>query len=111
MISSVATAAIVGEMFSRMPLNIWRGSVSCSGPARNSTTTTSSNDVANANKAPETTPGAITGSVTRKNVRSGLSPSPRLARTRFWSKPCSVASTVVSTNGAPSAACTMISAL
>ena len=54
--SSVATAAIVGEMFSRMPLNIWRGKVSCSGPARKSATTTSSNESANANSAPEMTP-------------------------------------------------------
>ena len=109
MISSVATAAMVGLMFSRMPVNICRGSVTCSGPARNSVTTTSSNEVAKANSAPEITPGAITGSVTRKKVCTG--PAPRLseARTRLWLKPCSVASTVVTTNGAPSAACTMIS--
>ena len=108
-ISSVATAAMVGVMFSRMPVNIWRGSVTCSGPARNRVTTTSSNEVAKANSAPEITPGAITGSVTRKNVRTGLAPRLRLARTRLSLKPCSVASTVVSTKGAPSAACTMIS--
>jgi len=83
-INKVATAAMVGEMFSRMPLNIWRGNVSCSGPARNSTTTTSSNDVANANNAPEITPGAMTGSVMRKKLRSGLSPRLKLARMRFW---------------------------
>ncbi len=70
----VASAAIVGLMFSRMPVNIWRGSVVWSAPARNSVTTTSSNEVANANSAPEITPGAITGSVMRKNVVSGLAP-------------------------------------
>ncbi len=71
-------------------------------------TTTSSNEVAKANSAPEITPGAITGKVTRKKVDSGVAPRLRLARTRLWLKPCKVASTVVSTNGAPSAACTMI---
>lgn len=35
-----------------------------------------------------------------------LAPRLRLALTRLWLKPCSVASTVVTTNGAPSAACT-----
>ncbi len=38
-------------------------------------TTTSSNDVANANSAPDITPGAITGSVMRKNVVNGFAPS------------------------------------
>ena len=47
-----------------MPVNIWRGNVTCSGPARKSVTTTSSNEVANANSAPEMTPGAMTGNVT-----------------------------------------------
>ena len=98
---------MVGEMFSRMPVNIWRGSVTCSGPARNSVTTTSSNEVANANSAPEITPGAMTGSVTRKKVSSGLAPRLRLAFTKLWLKLCSVASTVVTTKGAPSAACTI----
>ncbi len=107
-VSSVATAAIVGLMFSRMPVNIWRGSVTCCGPAMNSVTTTSSNEIANANSAPEITPGAITGSVTRKKVSTGPAPRLWLARTRFWLKLCSVAITVVTTKGAPSAACTMI---
>jgi len=74
----VASAAIVGLIFSRMPVNIWRGSVVWSAPARKSVTTTSSNDVANANKAPEITPGAITGNVMRKNVFTGFAPSDKL---------------------------------
>ncbi|MDT4871155.1 hypothetical protein FQZ97_1062720 [compost metagenome] len=72
-------------------------------------TTTSSNEVAKANSAPEITPGAITGSVTRMKVLNGVSPRLSDARTRLWLKPASVASTVVSTKGAPSAACTTIS--
>ena len=50
-------------MLSLIPANIWRGSVTCSGPARKRVTTTSSNEVANANSAPEMTPGAITVSL------------------------------------------------
>ena len=60
----VATAAITGLMFSRMPVNIWRGRVTCSGPARNSVITISSKAVAKANRAPAMTPGAMMGKVT-----------------------------------------------
>src|SRR3990167_9394110 len=107
-ISKVATAAIVGEMFSRIPVNIWRGRVVCSAPARNRVTPTSSNEVAKANSAPEISPGAITGGVTRMKVLNGVSHRLSEARTRLWLKLASVASTVVSTKGAPMAACTAI---
>src|SRR3546814_5566747 len=69
-------------MFSRMPVNIWRGRVTCSGPAKNSVTMTSSNDVAKANRAPATTPGAMMGKVIEKKVRSGEAPRLWLALTR-----------------------------
>ena len=82
-IKMVASAAMVGLMFSRIPENIWRGNVDCPGPARNSVITTSSKDVANANSAPEIKPGAITGNVILKNVCNGLAPRLLLARTRF----------------------------
>src|SRR6266480_5074748 len=56
-----AAAVMVGLMFSRMPLNISRGRVRCSGPAMNSTITTSSKLVAKANSAPDAKPGRISG--------------------------------------------------
>ena len=55
-IRKVATARMAGLICSRMPAHIWRGMVRCSTPARKSTTTTSSNEVAKANSA---SPGAI----------------------------------------------------
>src|SRR5690606_36771808 len=57
--SRVAAAAMVGLWLSRISPNICRGRVACSGPARNSGTTTSAKGVAKANSAPEMTPGAI----------------------------------------------------
>ncbi|MGY4356991.1 hypothetical protein ACVW0J_003484 [Bradyrhizobium sp. i1.7.7] len=63
-----AAAVMVGLMFSRMPLNISRGSVRCSGPAMNSTITTSSKLVAKANSAPDAKPGRISGRITRRNA-------------------------------------------
>ncbi|MNJ75626.1 hypothetical protein D3C77_727480 [compost metagenome] len=66
-----------------MPLNICRGKVACSGPARNNVTTTSSNEVAKANKAPEITPGAINGKVTRRKAVIGEAPRLAAARTRL----------------------------
>ena len=101
----VATAAMVGLMFSRMPANICRGSVACSGLARKSVTTTSSKEVAKANRPPEMIPGATIGRVTRKKVVTGLAPRLEAARTRLKSKPCSVAVTVVTTKGTPRMAC------
>ncbi len=71
---------MVGLICSRMPAHIWRGSVRCSGPPRNNTATTSSNEVMKAKSAPDATPGAIKGSVTLKNVRAGE--APRLAAAR-----------------------------
>ena len=45
-----------------------------SKPAKNKTTTTSSNDVTNANNPPDITPGNIKGNVTFKKVLTGLLP-------------------------------------
>ena len=58
----------------------------------------------NANSAPEITPGKISGTITRKKVRCGEAPSVAAARTKLWSKPTSVAVTVITTKGVPSAA-------
>lgn len=65
-IGIVATAAIAGLTFSRIPAIIWRGSVDCSGPTRSSVSTTSSKLVANAKRAPDPAPGKISGNVTQK---------------------------------------------
>ena len=62
-IRQVATASIVGLNCSRKPVHIWIGIVVFSNPAKNKTTTTSSNDVTNANNPPEITPGNINGNV------------------------------------------------
>ena len=76
--------------------------------AINSATTTSSNDAANANTAPDRTPGRISGNVTRRNVASGGAPSEDAARSSVRSKPDKVARTVTTTNGTPSVACARI---
>ena len=54
-IKHVATAIIVGLSCSLKPTHIWIGIVVLSNPAKNNTTTTSSNEVTKANKAPEIT--------------------------------------------------------
>jgi len=100
----VATAKMVGEICSRMPEYIWRGIVRCSGPARNRTATTSSNDVIKANSPPDTTPGKIKGIWIFQKVFAGPAPIDAPARTRLLSNPTSVAVTVMITKGVPRAA-------
>ena len=73
-IKHVATAKIVGLNCSLRPVHICIGIVVFSKPARNNTTTTSSNDVTNANNPPEITPGKINGSVIFIKVFTGLLP-------------------------------------
>ena len=73
-----------------------------SRPAKNKTTTTSSKDVTNANRAPDITPGKISGKVTLINVFTGSLPRLAAALVTLWSKPERVAVTVITTNGVPS---------
>jgi hypothetical protein len=82
----VATAVSAGVMLSRRPLNISRGSVRCSGPAISSAMTTSSNEAANANSAPEAMAGTMPGSVTRKKAVAGAAPQAAAARARLGSR-------------------------
>ena len=103
-IKHVATARIVGLIFSRSPENIFQGIVRCLKDPTNRTTTTSSKDVMKANKPPETTPGSIIGNVTRKNAITGLAPRLAAARNNVVSNPTNVAVTVITTKGVPSAA-------
>ncbi len=95
---------MVGLICSRIPENMRLGIVYSSIPARNSTTTTSSKEVMKANSAPEITPGSTSGTVTLKKVRTPSAPRLAEARVRLWSKPTSVAVTVMTTKGVPSAA-------
>ena len=73
----VATARMVGLICSLIPENICLGIVLCLTSANCKTTTTSSKDVMNANRAPEITPGRINGVCTLKKVLIG--PAPKLA--------------------------------
>jgi hypothetical protein len=95
--SSTAAAAIVGLKNSRRPAYIWRGSVNWPGLATKIATTSSSNEVANAKRAPVATPGAMSGSTTRRKATCGGAPSVAAAFSRLRSNVCSVASTVIST--------------
>ena len=104
-IKHVATAIIVGLNCSLKPTHIWIGIVVFSKPAKNNTTTTSSNEVTKANNAPEITPGIIKGSVIFINVFTGLLPKLAAARVTLWSKPDKVAVTVITTNGVPKIIC------
>src|SRR5439155_1589312 len=89
--SNVETTAITGSDSSRMLSYIFFGKVAAPRPAMNSATTASLNDDRNANSAPTSIPGRSTGSVTWKNVASGPAPELIAARSRFLSKPLSVA--------------------
>ena len=71
-IKQVATAIIVGLNCSLKPTHIWIGIVVFSNPAKNNTTTTSSNEVTKANSAPEITPGKINGNVIFIKVFTGF---------------------------------------
>ena len=73
-IRHVATAKIVGLSCSLNPVHICIGIVVLSNPAKNKTTTTSSNEVTNANNPPDITPGKINGNVIFINVFTGLLP-------------------------------------
>ena len=101
---TVAAARIVGLICSRRPVNICHGSVCCFADPTKRTTTTSSNDVMNANKPPEITPGRIRGICTRKNVVTGFAPMLAAARVNELSNPTSVAVTVIITKGTPNTA-------
>src|SRR5690606_10228239 len=59
------------------------------------------NEVTKANSAPEMIPGRINGMMTLKKVVRGLAPNDCAARISVWSKPVSVAVTVMMTKGMP----------
>ena len=107
-IKHVATAKIVGLNCSLKPVHICTGIVVFSKPARNKTTTTSSNEVTNANNPPDITPGNINGRVIFINVFTGLLPKLEAALVTLWSKPDNVAVTVITTKGVPKIICANI---
>src|ERR1700754_4729135 len=78
--TTVAVAAIVGSTSLVTDVNIRTGSVCSCGDCTNSDTTTSSKEVTNANTAPDSTPGMISGSVTLRKVAGAE--APRLAAAR-----------------------------
>ena len=89
----VAIHNITGLISCLKPAHICLGIVTCSTLPTNKTTTTSSNDVINANKAPEITPGKIKGIITLKNVRIVSAPKLCDALIRLLSNPVKVAVT------------------
>jgi len=82
--------------------------VYCSGPPTKRTMTTSSNDVIKAKRAPDMTPGAMSGACILKKLRSGEPPKVAAARRRLLSKPASEAVTVITTKGIPRIVCAII---
>ena len=78
---------MVGSISCRMADHMCLGSVRQRYVETKMDITTSSNEVINANKAPEITPGFIIGSVTRKKVFNRLAPKLIAACSREWSKP------------------------
>jgi hypothetical protein len=88
-------------------VNIRTGSVCSCGDWTKIETTTSSNDVTKANTAPDSTPGMISGSVTRRNVDTDDAPRLAAARSSVRSKPPSAAPTFTVTNGIASTVCAM----
>jgi hypothetical protein len=104
----VAAARIVGLISLRIPDHICLGRVYCSGPPTKRTMTISSKEVIKAKRAPEITPGAISGACILKKFLIGLPPRFAAARIRFVSKPASDAVTVITTNGIPKIVCAII---
>jgi len=98
---SVAAASIVGLISFRIPDHICLGSVYCSGPPTKRTMTISSNEVINAKRAPDITPGAINGACILKKFLRGEPPKFAAARIKLLSNPAKDAVTVIVTNGIP----------
>ena len=71
--------------------------------------TTSSKEVIKAKRAPDITPGAMSGACILKKFRSGEPPKLEAARIRLLSKPASEAVTVITTKGMPKIVCAIIS--
>ena len=93
----VAAASIVGLISLRIPDHICLGSVYCSGPPKKRTITTSSNEMINAKRAPDITPGAISGACILKKFLIGLPPRFAAARIKLLSNPAKDAVTVITT--------------
>ena len=104
----VAAASIVGLISLRIPDHICLGSVYCSGPPKKRTITTSSNEMINAKRAPDITPGAISGACILKKFLIGLPPRFAAARIKLLSNPAKDAVTVITTKGIPKIVCAII---
>ena len=85
--SIVDTAAIVGSISKRIPSHMRRGNVTAVVPETNSATISSSKEVTNANRAPASTPGRMSGNVTWRKALNGLAPRLTAADSIRSSKP------------------------
>jgi len=104
----VAAARMVGLISLRIPDHICLGRVYCSGPPTKRTMTTSSNEVIKAKRAPEITPGAMSGACILKKFLIGDPPKLEAARNKLLSNPDNEAVTVITTNGIPKIVCAII---
>src|SRR5919204_490035 len=95
---TVLTALIVGSMLRRTIEYTTSGSVELPGPATNEVMRKSSNEMVNANSAPERIPGQSCGTVTRQKVVTSSAPRIIAASSRLRSIPWSRASTTTTTN-------------
>jgi len=85
-----------------------RASVRWFGPATNSVSTTSSNDVAKAKTAPDTIPGSASGKVTCFSILTGAAPRLAAACSNRRSIPCNTARTLTTTKGTATTVWAMI---
>ncbi len=74
----------------------------------NSAITSSSNEATKAKAAPDSTPGRINGSITRRNAVTGRAPEIAAARISVRSKLARLAPTVTTTNGEAIVVCAMM---
>lgn len=109
-IINVDKALISGDTPIFTDAYIFMGSVTQFGPARKSVITTSSREMENANTAPDTTPGIMTGNVTLKNVWMGFAPKSIDASSIEQSKSNNLVRTVIYIYGNVKTTCPPITA-
>ena len=80
-----------------MPSQMRRGSVKTLRLAMNSTITSSSQEWMKAKMPPETMPGRMLGTITRRRVWARLAPRLRAACSRRGSKPARLVETMITT--------------
>src|SRR3954470_10390881 len=104
----VLIALMLGSTFRRTMLYTTIGRVEDPEPDTNEVITKSSNDMVNANSAPERMPGQSWGTVTFQKVVISSAPRIIAASSKFSSIPSSRASTTTTTNEIQNATCAMV---